>query len=240
MSKAFVMAGWDDVPHLTEESKQEMLEATPPHLRESRSKGIPGLGAGAVYPVPEDDIKYTLTEIPPWFRRSYGMDVGWKFTAVVFGAYDADNDISYIYDAYKRSHAEPEIHAAAIKNRYPKGLIIPGVIDPAAGQRSQIDGENLLQLYRKLGLRLSNADHAVDSGVTRVWSRLSTKNLLIASHLADWFEEYRLYRRTIEGKIVKEHDHYMDATRYYIMSGLKVAKPVLIKEIKGVGGRHYF
>lgn len=240
MSKSVVMAGWDDVPHLTEESKKEMLAATPPYLRDSRSKGIPGLGAGAVYPIPEEEIMYDVMEIPPWFRRSYGMDVGWKWTAVVFAAHDQDNDITYIYDAYKRSEAQPEIHAAAIKNRYPGDMKLAGVIDPAAAGRSQIDGKNLLQLYRKLGLRLVPADNAVEAGVTKVWSRLSTGNLKIARHLTDLFDEYRLYRRTIEGKIVKEHDHYMDALRYHTMSGLKLAKPLITKTVKGGGGIRYF
>ena len=37
------MAGWDDVPHLEERTKTELLESTPPHLRDARSKGIPSL-----------------------------------------------------------------------------------------------------------------------------------------------------------------------------------------------------
>ena len=29
-----------------------------------------------------------------------------------------------------------------------------------------------------------------------------------------WFTEFRLYRRDDKGHVVKENDHYMDATRY--------------------------
>jgi len=49
--RAMVMAGWDDVPHLSEQQKKLMLAETPPYLRDARSKGIPSLGAGAIYPV---------------------------------------------------------------------------------------------------------------------------------------------------------------------------------------------
>jgi hypothetical protein len=35
-------------------------------------------------------------------------------------------------------------------------------------------------------------------------------------HLHDWFEEFRLYHRK-EGKVVKENDDLMAATRYAIM-----------------------
>jgi hypothetical protein len=241
MSKAVVMAGWDDVPHLTEDSKKELLASTPDYLKDSRSKGVPSLGSGAVYPIPEEDIKYTLTEIPAYFRRSYGMDVGWNATAVVFGAYDADNDIAYIYDAYKRGKAEPAVHSAAIRARYPQGFVLPGAIDPASKGRGQRDGSQLLQLYRREGLRLIEAENAREAGIHEVLSRLSTGRMKIARHLEDLFDEYRLYRRNDKGRIVDDqNDHLLDALRYYAMTGIKIAKPVHIRKIKGGTGRHYF
>lgn len=234
------MAGWDDVPHLSKDAMEEILASTPPQLRDSRSKGVPGLGEGAVYPVEEDSIKFDLFEIPGWFRRSYGMDVGWRATAVVFGAYDAEQDIAYVYDGYKRGQAEPEIHASAIRKRYPNGFKLPGATDPAANASGQADGRSLMQLYRKEGLRLVNADNAVEAGIAEVYSRLSTGRLKIARHLSDIFDEYRIYRRDDHGRVVKENDHYMDALRYYVMTGLKIAKPVNIQQVKGGSGRRYF
>ena len=240
MAKMVVMAGWDDVPHLTEESKEEMLAGTPPHLRQSRSKGIPSLGSGAVYPIPEEDIMNDIMEMPTWFRRSYGMDVGWNATAVVFGAYDADQDIAYIYDGYKRGQAEPEVHASAIRKRYPTGLILPGTVDPAANSRSQTDGNQLLQLYRKEGLHLVPADNAKEAGIAEVYGKLATGRLKIARHLTDIFDEYRLYRRDGLGRVVKENDHYMDAIRYYVKTGLKIAKPIRPDIVSGVAPKRYF
>jgi hypothetical protein len=240
MSKSVVMAGWDDVPHLTEEAKKEMLAGTPPHLRDSRSKGIPSLGSGAIYPIPEEEIQYDIMEIPAWFRRSYGMDVGWNSTAIVFGAYDPDHDIAYIYDGYKRGQAEPEVHAAAVRKRYPNKFTLPGTVDPAARASGQSDGRKLLELYRKEGLRLVPADNAREAGIQEVYSRLSTGRLKIAKHLTDIFDEYRLYRRDELGRIVKENDHYMDALRYYVMTGIKIAKPIVVKQVRNAGGRRYF
>lgn len=98
-----------------------------------------------------------------------------------------------------------------------------------------------MQLYRKEGLRLVNADNGVDSGITATYSRLSTGRLKIARHLHDVFDEYRLYRRDELGRIVKEHDHYMDALRYYVATGIKIAKPLTdTKRIKNASGRKYF
>ena len=243
MSKAVIMAGWDDVPHLDEAVRKEMYESTPPHLRDARSKGIPNLGAGAVYPIPEEDISFEISDmlIPHWFARSYGMDVGWNSTAVVFGAYDRERDTAYIHDVYRRGQAEAEIHAAAIRKRYPKGLKLPGTIDPAARASGQADGKKLLQLYRKEGLRLIEADNAVEAGIAEVYSRLSTGRLKIARHLTEWFDEYRIYQRDEKGRILKRRDHLMDATRYYVMTGLKIAKPITdVHRIQNAEGRSYF
>jgi hypothetical protein len=241
MSKGVIMAGWDDVPHLSEEAKAEMLESTPPHLIDSRSKGVPGMGSGAIYPYPENEIKFAPFEIPPWYRRVYGMDVGWNFTAVLFGAHDVDNDTVYIYDGFKRQKAEPEVTAAAIRKRYPGGQRIVGVVDPASRTSGQADGKQLLKLYiRDEKLALRTAENAREAGIEAVRSRLATGRLKIASHLSDFFDEYRLYRRDEIGRVIKEHDHYMDALRYLIVSGLKLARPITENKVTNVHGRSYF
>jgi phage terminase large subunit-like protein len=239
-SRAVVMAGWDDVPHLGEDEKAEILADTPPHLRDSRSKGIPGLGSGAIYPIPENEIAVAPFELRPEWRRFYGLDVGWNFTAAVFCAHDRDRDIVYIYDTYKSSHKEPDIHAAAIKRRYVGTSGLPGAIDPASRQRGQADGKNLLQLYRGCGLKLIPADNATQSGIDEVYSRMSTGRLKVFKGLGDWWDEYRLYRRDEKGRIVKEADHLMDAMRYAIVSGIKYGKPMYQRALKGAEGITYF
>ena len=227
ITKAIVMAGWEDAPHLGEDEKKELLASCEPHLRESRSKGIPHLGSGAIYPISTSEFTVDPFEIKPWFYRGYGMDVGWNFTAIVWFAWDKDTDTVYLYDCYKREKAEPEIHAAAVKRRYVGSTQFVGVIDPAARSRSQTDGAQLLNLYQKEGLKLVPADNAVEAGIYSVWSRLSTGRLKIFKGvMSAWEQEYMIYQRDEAGKIVKRDDHLMDATRYAIQSGLKFAKPV--------------
>lgn len=243
VSKGITMAGWDDVPHLSEHDKREILEATPDYLKESRSKGTPGLGSGAIYRIPRDEVECDIIALPPWFRRGYAMDVGWNCTAVVFFAIDPERDIMYIYDVYKRGHAEPDVHTAAIKRRYVHKQPLFGVIDPASGASSQKDGEKLLNLYRKEGLKLMRADNAVEAGIEAVYRRLSTGRLKVFRGLSEWFDEYALYRRNEKGKIVKEDDHLMDATKYAVLSGEKVARPVNYHartQIRGGQGKRYF
>jgi hypothetical protein len=216
-----LMATWSDVPHLDEAAKASLLTAYPIHERDARSKGVPALGSGAIYPVPEEDILCRPFEIPVWYRLAYALDVGWNRTAAIWGALNPETDVLYLFHEYYRSQAEPAVHAQAVKS---PGNWIPGVIDPASRGRSQADGQTLLSTYHSLGLTLSLANNAVESGLYEVWSRLSSGRLKVFDTLTSWLGEFRIYRRDEKGKVVKDSDHLMDATRYLVMSGLGVSK----------------
>jgi hypothetical protein len=219
-SKFVVMATWDDVPHLNDAVKKELWESIPPFQRDARSKGVPQLGAGAIYPVPESDIVVDDFPIPEHWQKVYGMDVGWNRTAVVWGAIDRDTDTVYLFSEHYRGQAEPVVHAESIKSR---GEWINGVIDPASRGRSQVDGMQLFEQYVQHGLLLQPAVNAREAGLYAVWQRLSAGKLKVFKSMSNWLSEFRLYRRDEKGNIVKENDHIMDATRYLIMSGIDVA-----------------
>lgn len=221
--------GFDDAPHLSEESKAKLLAAFPPHERDARSKGIPQLGSGAIYPVPESDFVIDPIPIPDHWARAYGFDVGWNRTAAPWGAIDRDTDTLYVYAEHYRGEAEPSTHAAAVKA---KGDWIPGVIDPAARGRSQKDGLMLMQQYIDQGLDLEVAFNGVEAGIYEVLTRLTTGRLKVFRTCTNWIEEFRLYRRDDKGRIVKVKDHLMDGTRYLVMSGLSRAKVKPVAKLK--------
>jgi hypothetical protein len=100
-----------------------------------------------------------------------------------------------------------------------RGKWIPGVIDPAAQGRTQSDGQQLIQLYRGCGLDLSPAVNAVEAGLYLVWQLMSAGKLKVFASLGNWLQEFRLYQRDSEGRVVKNFDHLMDAMRYLIVSG---------------------
>lgn len=220
-ARCVIMASWDDVPHLSDAIKTQLLASIPPFQRDARSKGIPQLGAGAIYPVPESELVVDDFQIPDHWPRAFGMDVGWNRTAALWAAWDKQSDTVYLYSEHYRGQAEPAIHAASVKSR---GEWVPGVIDPASRGRTQTDGQQLLQIYKELGLDLDLADNAVESGIYEVWTRLSTGRLKVFKSMSNWLSEFRLYRRDEKGRIVKANDHLMDGTRYLIMSGLSRAK----------------
>ncbi len=230
-SKYMVQAGWDDVPHLDGQTKRELLDSTPPYLQEARSTGKPGLGSGAIYPVPLDEVLEDPFEIPAHWPRAYALDVGWKRTAAIWGALDRTSDTWHLFTEHYRGKAEPSIHATAIKAR---GEWIPGIIDPAARGRSQEDGSQLIQKYTDLGLLLNPAKNAVEAGLYECWNRLSTGRLKVFRTLQNWRAEYTLYRRDEDGNIVKDFDHLMDAMRYLIMTGKGLAIPVPVDRPRNV------
>jgi len=232
-ARCVVMAGWDDIPHLDAQTKAELLASIPPHQRDARSKGVPQLGSGAIYPVPESDFVVKDFEIPAHWPRAYGLDVGWKRTAAVWGALDQESSTVYLYAEHYRGEAEPVVHAEAIKSR---GAWVPGVIDPASRGRGQSDGLRLMEKYQQLGLNLEAADNAVEAGLFEVWQRLSGGRLKVFESLSNWRHEFRLYRRNEKGQIVKENDHLMDACRYLLASGMDRAKTKPVDRPRNSGG----
>lgn len=198
-----------------------MLDAMEPHMRDARAKGIPVMGAGVIYPVPEDAVLCDPFELPEFWPKAYGLDVGWNRTAGIFGAWDRESDCVYLYSEHYMGQAAPAVHASGIKE---SGEWIWGAIDPASAGSGQIDGMKLKEEYSKQGLNLIAADNAVEAGIHAVYQRLVSGRLKVFRTLRNWTSEFRIYRRDENGKFVKANDHLMDATRYLIMSGMKVAK----------------
>lgn len=217
---AVVQVSMYDVPWLSEEMIEDRKRKSPPHLVNSRIYGKVTVGEGTIYPVDLDNLIVTPFQIPPYWKRSFGMDVGWNVTACVWGALDPDTDVLYIYSEYKGEQKEPIIHSHAIKQR---GDWITGSIDYQANSPSAETGRRLMDIYRSHGLRLVGADKAVDAGILAVLERMTTGRLKIFSNCFNLLSEIPVYRRDKNGKVVKEHDHFVDSLRYLVM-GLRHAR----------------
>lgn len=231
--RAMVMAGWDDVPHLDAAQKKRMLAEAEPHLRDARSKGVPSIGMGAIYPVLETEIVVDDFAIPKHWPKAYGMDVGWNRTAAVWGAIDREADIVYLFSEHYQGAQEPSSHVAGINAR---GRWMTGAIDPASRGRSQIDGQQLMVIYRALGLNLIEADNSRESGLYEVHQRLATGRLKVFRSLKNWLREYRIYRRDDKGNVVKKDDHLMDACVVGDTPVWTDAGPVRIADLVGREG----
>jgi len=67
----------DDVQHYSEEEKATIIASYPPHELEARTKGIPVLGSGRIFPVPEHALAIEHREFPDHWPKIGGMDFGW-------------------------------------------------------------------------------------------------------------------------------------------------------------------
>jgi phage terminase large subunit-like protein len=220
-AKFVTMVGWKDVPHISPERQKQLLATIPPHMRDVKTKGIPYLGAGAIYPIPEDEFVIQPFEIPHFWPKTFGFDPGWNKTAAIWGAYNQAEDCWYLYSEYYRGQSEPEVHAG---NVLAKGKWMTGVCDPHGIHGGKgVAADSFLDSYEKLGLNLMLASPAgpgsVELGINEIYSRLSTGRLKVFSTLQNWLYEYRIYRRDDKGKVVMANNHLMDATRYLILCG---------------------
>jgi phage terminase large subunit-like protein len=228
--QALIRATWDDAPHMNHDRREQMLMAIPSHQREMRSKGIPLRGSGLVYAVPEEEISCEPFEIPLYWPRIVAVDfgIGHAFAATWL-AWDRDTDVAYLIDCYKQAGDKLSEHVSQLNRR---GHWIP-VIWPHDGlQRDPKSGEPLAEEYRKEGANMwhqqfsnppspgqdeGDGGNSVEYGIEHILHRMQTGRFKVFKTLRPWFMEWMDYHRD-EGKIVKQYDDLMDATRYACLS----------------------
>ena len=226
--QSLITATWDDVDHLDEKTKEQLLAVYSPAERDMRSKGIPVFGSGLVFPVSEEDIVCEDFDLPEHFSRLAAIDFGFDHpTAISWVAFDADNDIIYVYDEYRRSKETPLTHAAALNGRTP---FIPVAFPHDGLQHDKGSGIQLAQQYRDLGVYMLpehftnppaegklNGNNSIEAGISEMLQRFETGRLQIFESCTETMEEMRLYHRK-NGKVVPIKDDLISAMRYAVLS----------------------
>jgi phage terminase large subunit-like protein len=210
-----------DVAHYSPEQRKAIIDSYPVFERDARTKGIPQLGSGRVFPVNEDDIKVDAFPIPDHWPQIIGMDFGWDHPSAACNlAWDRDSDILYVTAAHRAREQTPVVFAASVK---PWGAWKPVAWPHDGLQHDKGSGEQLAAQYRAQGLNLlkvratfEDGTNGLEAGIAELLDRMQTGRLQVFSHLAQWFEEFNLYHRK-EGLIVKLNDDLMSATRYGMM-----------------------
>ncbi len=232
--QALVAASWDDAPHIANnpKHKEQLLSALPPHEREMRSKGIPQMGSGMVFPVLDEMIMTEPREIPGWWPRIAAIDFG-GFEhpfAAVWIAIDRDTDTAYIYKTYKNM-GSLAIHCDALRRQgcdwiptaWPHDV---GVSDKRSGKplaeimRDEYGLNMLWQVFSNPpspGEKEGQGGQGVEVGLWNILTAMETGRFKVFNTEAEWFREKGLYHRK-DGKIVKRMDDLMDATRYAYQS----------------------
>ncbi len=217
----------EDAEHYTPEERAKIIASYPAHEREARTKGIPTLGSGLIFPVLEEEIIIEPIAIPTIWPQINGLDFGYDHPfAAVNLAWNRDADIVYVTKAYRSRQTTPVIHAAAIK---PWGIDkagrswIPCAWPHDGFQHDKGSGEELAGQYRAQGLEMlaeqaqfEAGGNGVEAGIADMLDRMLTGRWKVFSNCTEWLEERRLYHRK-DGRIVKERDDAISASRYALM-----------------------
>lgn len=214
--------GWDDAPHLNEKVKRDLLASFPAHQREMRTKGVPMLGHGRIYDLPEEDITCKAFTIPRHFAIIDGMDFGWDHPqARIQLAIDRDNGMFYVTRAWKARHKSAGEAWTATKswaNNVPTAWPADGL------QMEKGSTKQVKQYYQEAGFAML-PDHAtwadggngVEIGLMELRDLMITGKLKVFEGLRDVFDEFLQYHRDENGKIHKVGEDLMDAIRYAYM-----------------------
>lgn len=211
----------DDVEHYTAEERARIIASYPTHEREARTKGVPTMGSGRVFPIAEERIICDPLTVPRHWAQINGLDFGWDHPfAAVNLALDRDADVVYATKGYRQKEATPIIHAAAIR---PWGIWVPCAWPHDGYQHDKGSGDQLADQYRQQQLNMlpEHATHpeggfGTEAGIMAILDRMQTGRFKVFSTFREWLEEFRLYHRK-DGKIVKERDDLMSATRIGMM-----------------------
>lgn len=221
----------DDAEHYTPEQRAQIIASYAPHEREARAKGVPIMGSGRVFPIPEEDIAIDPIPIPEHWPRIIGLDFGWDHpTAAIEMVWDKDGKRVIVTKAYRKREATPIIHAAALK-AWGEWIPVSWPRDGLAHDKGS--GEQLAELYRQQGLKLTqewaqfedDRGVGVEAGIFEMLDWMQTGRFKVFRHLVEWWEEFRLYHRE-EGEIVAERDDLMSASRYaFVMRRRAITEP---------------
>lgn len=239
----------EDAEHYTPEQRAAIIASYPAHERKARTKGIPQLGSGRVFPIDEDEIKVPPFPIPAHWPQIGGLDFGWDHpSAAARLAWNRDADCFYVIATHRQREQTPALFSASIK---PWGALTDGSqwlpwAWPHDGlQHDKGSGEQLAAQYRAQGLKMlplratfEDGSNGVEAGVSEMLDRMQTGRWKVFAHLAEYFQEHNLYHRK-DGLIVKKGDDILSAARYAMMMrrfAAVIAKPAPKTTIAVVNG----
>lgn len=213
----------EDAKHIPPEERTRIIAGYPAHEREARVKGIPMLGSGRIFQIAEEAIAEPLIDhVPGHWGKLWGVDFGIDHPfAAVLVLWDRDNDVIHLHHCIRMTGGGPLQHAVPMRAM---GAGVP-VAWPHDGnvRGDRNTGETMSKLYKLQGLNML-ATHATwpdggfstEAGIMEMQQRLETGRLKVASHLSQFFEEFRMYHRK-DGQIVKERDDILSALRIAVM-----------------------
>jgi len=213
----------DDAEHIPAEEREKIIARYPAHEREARTKGVPAMGSGRIFPVTEATISVPRFKVPDHWYRIGGLDFGWNHpSAGIELCVDRDHDRYFVTRAFRQREATPIMFAAALRS-WDTFAWLPWAWPHDGLQHDKGSGAQLAELYKAQGLNMlaeratfTDGTNGVEAGVQDILDLMLSGRFFVCDDLSEWFEEFRFYHRA-DGKIVKMNDDLMSATRYAFM-----------------------
>lgn len=215
-------ATWDDAPHILPEERERMMASYPEHERGARTRGVPMLGEGKVFPYDEEEIKIAPFPIPPYYALIKGIDFGLDHPAAVVDlAWDRDTDILYLTRAWKKRNADLNDHITAINATEPS---VPVAWPHDGANREKSNGIRLKSNYRAVKMLGRSARYKNDKGgaqpkepiIQELNDRIARGGFKVFSTCFAFFDEFNNYHRK-NGELSKLNDDVLKAVFYAIM-----------------------
>ena len=206
-------------------------------------KGLWSLAEGLVYPSfnkSENVFKETDQNLHDFY---IAMDYGIQNPTAFLSIARDDNNNHYVLKEYY--HNGRKTNNQKTDQDYLDDLIefIDGynikklIVDPSASSFITL-------AQRELPFGVWKAKNNVIDGIQRTSEMLNTKRLLINNSCENLIGEFGMYTWDSKGgdKVIKEHDHALDALRYYVMTTYAYREedeyiPLYRRRMKGLNGR---
>jgi phage terminase large subunit-like protein len=216
-----------DVDHYSEAEKASIIDSYPEHEKEARTKGVPTMGSGRIFHTAEEKLIVEPFECPKHWVKLGGMDFGWTHHAAFCEVWwDRDLDVLYLVRTLRMKQATPHQHVDAVRDWKLKWAW------PHDGRNQTLAGAGvpLMKQYADGGLDMmqeaacfepvagGRGGNSLEAGVMQMADRMKGGRWKVFKNANDgWLEEYRLYHRREDGRIVAEGDDAISASRYAMM-----------------------
>src|SRR5262249_7523564 len=161
----------------------------------ARTKGIPTLGSGRIFPITEETLIIPYRTFPQHWPRIGGMDFGWDhpFAAVEI-IWDRDTDTVYIGRTFRLKGATVPAVASTLRTW---GLDLRWAW-PKDGNRETMEGAGiaLAEQYRAQGLNMwptyshydigDEKSVSVEAGLQDMLTRMESGRFKVFAHNTDW------------------------------------------------------
>lgn len=238
-------ATWDDVPHLTEDMKQQLLAGVAEWQHDMRIRGLPVIGSGAVFPFDDSDLIVDEFPIPDHYLIDAGIDIGHTSdsSTVMYAAMDnPDPSIAtfYLFNEWEGDNKKdpslgnPDAMSYFIKNSAYSSIPVIAPHDAGAvsgapeAYASKLRAQNINVSWdtfhnpydSKVGissLQKAPSNNNPETGLVLMRQLMAEGRLKIFRNCTTWLNEKRSYYYKENGKRSKP-DHMQDAGRLAVVS----------------------